>query len=153
MPVTDHSNMKKQSADCETSSVAREKVNLIDVPQRDFSDFDKDRTESIFAANQIWVVYDENDGMPRFYCIIRKVLFPGFNLKITWLEPNPVNKEEGDWCDAELPIACGKFKLGDTQDTSVILKFSHLKNNILRLGRSSYEIYPCKGETWVLFKE
>ena len=41
------------------------------VPDPDFHDFDKDRTEECFQSDQIWPSYDDDDGMLRFldmYC-------------------------------------------------------------------------------------
>ncbi|KAF3632303.1 putative aspartic proteinase-like protein 2-like [Capsicum annuum] len=45
---------------------------LYECPDPEFSDFDKHREESCFAVNQIWACYDTTDGMPRYYCQIRK---------------------------------------------------------------------------------
>ncbi|TYI19970.1 hypothetical protein ES332_A07G201600v1 [Gossypium tomentosum] len=44
----------------------------ITVPDSDFHDFDKDRSEECFKSKQIWALYDEDDGMPRLYCLIRQ---------------------------------------------------------------------------------
>ena len=79
-----------------------------------FQNFEKDKEEDCFAVNQLWAVYDSTDAMPRFYGLVKKVASP-FQLKITWLEPDPDDKGEIDWNDAELPIACGKFRLGGSQ--------------------------------------
>lgn len=57
-----------------------------DYPDPDFHDFDKDRDVECFSGGQVWAVYDILDAMPRFYAQIKKVLSPGFNLRITWLE-------------------------------------------------------------------
>ncbi|CAJ1962269.1 unnamed protein product [Sphenostylis stenocarpa] len=120
-------------------------------PDAEFSDFDKDKTEGSFAVGQIWAIYDTIDGMPRFYAIIRKVLSPGFNLRITWFEPDPEERDEIHWVNEQLPVACGKHKLGNTETTEDRLMFSHL---IVceKIGRSTYKVYPRMGETWALFK-
>lgn len=44
----------------------------ITVPDSDFHDFDKDRTEECFQPKQIWALYDEEDGISRLYCLIRE---------------------------------------------------------------------------------
>ncbi|KAF2318397.1 hypothetical protein GH714_006617 [Hevea brasiliensis] len=41
----------------------------IDVPDPDFYNFDKDRTENCFGENQVWAAYDVDDGMPRYYAM------------------------------------------------------------------------------------
>ncbi|KAG2727248.1 hypothetical protein I3760_01G149800 [Carya illinoinensis] len=66
-------------------------------PDPDFNDFDNDRKQECFAIGQIWAVYDNLDGMPRFYARIKKVLSPEFKLRITWLEPEPDDENEIDW--------------------------------------------------------
>ncbi|CBI22539.3 unnamed protein product, partial [Vitis vinifera] len=58
----------------------------INVPDSDFHDFDLDRTESSFGDNQVWSAYDDDDGMPRFYALIHKVIsLKPFKMKISWL--------------------------------------------------------------------
>ncbi|XP_020220735.1 uncharacterized protein LOC109803532 [Cajanus cajan] len=120
-------------------------------PDAEFSDFDKDKTEGSFAAGQIWAIYDTIDGMPRFYALIRKVLTPGFKLRITWFEPDPDGKDEFQWFHEQLPIACGKYKLGITEFTEDHLMFSHLIF-CEKIDRRTYKLYPRKGETWAIFK-
>ncbi|MFS7929510.1 hypothetical protein Hanom_Chr04g00333351 [Helianthus anomalus] len=44
----------------------------ITVPDPDFHDFDTDRSEEVFKSRQIWAIYDEEDGMPRLYYLIRQ---------------------------------------------------------------------------------
>nr|KYP74409.1 DnaJ isogeny subfamily B member 12 [Cajanus cajan] len=96
-------------------------------PDTDFNDFEKGKEEDCFAVNQLWAIYDDFDGMPRFYALVKKAAFP-FKLRITWLEPDPDDQGETDWHDAKLPIACGKFRLG------------------------SYLVCPNKGEIWAIFR-
>ncbi|KAK0602554.1 hypothetical protein LWI29_034681 [Acer saccharum] len=50
----------------------------------------------------------DNDGMPRYYAWSKKVFSHGFKLQITWLEPYPDDEGENDWCDVDLPVACGE---------------------------------------------
>lgn len=125
---------------------------LFECPDPEFSDFDKDKEEHCFAVDQIWACYDTIDGMPRFYAQVRKVYSPGFKLRITWLEADPEDKGEIDWAVEGLPVACGKFKRGNSEDTSDRLTFSHQIFYEKGRGRCSYVIYPRKGEVWALFK-
>uniref|UniRef100_M1C3B6 DNAJ heat shock N-terminal domain-containing protein n=1 Tax=Solanum tuberosum TaxID=4113 RepID=M1C3B6_SOLTU len=92
----------------------------------DFSDFDKDKEESCFKVGQVWAVYDTLDAMPRFYAIIRKILSPAFKLRITWLEPDPLNEDETKWLSEGLPASCGTFRLGNLEDIEDHPIFSHL---------------------------
>ncbi|KAK1581929.1 hypothetical protein Q3G72_010295 [Acer saccharum] len=142
----------------ELSNASEEEVQEVDpellkYPEPEFSDFDKDRAESYFAVNQVWAIYDTCDAMPRCYARIKKVFSPGFKLQITWLKPVPRDKSEKDWCGVDLPVACGKFMNGISQETEDLLMFSHQISSMKGAGRSSYLIYPKRGETWALFKD
>ncbi|XP_057425397.1 uncharacterized protein LOC130718788 [Lotus japonicus] len=119
-------------------------------PDTDFNDFDKDKAEECFAVNQIWAVYDSPDVLPRIYALVRNVASP-FKLTITWMEPDPDDQKEIDWHDAGLPIACGKFKLGASEDVADLSIFSH-QIKFLKIGEGSYVVYPKKGETWAIFR-
>ncbi|CAK8544717.1 unnamed protein product [Lathyrus sativus] len=127
------------------------KPNIIFCPDPEFSDFDKVRIEDCFAADQYWAIYDDTDSMPRFYARIKKVHSP-FKLEYTWLEPNPDLNDEIEWHDANLPIACGKYRLGSTQITKDIVMFSHKVHCVKGSARGSYLVYPMKGETWAIFR-
>ncbi|QCD77703.1 DnaJ-like protein subfamily B member 12 [Vigna unguiculata] len=119
-------------------------------PDPDFSDFERDKAEDCFAVNQLWAVFDNNDGMPRFYALVKKVHSP-FKLRITWLEANSDDQGEIDWNKAGLPIACGKFRLGQSQRTSDRFMFSH-QMHCIKGSNTTYLIYPKKGETWAIFR-
>ncbi|PWA73867.1 dnaJ domain-containing protein [Artemisia annua] len=47
---------------------------ILTIPNPDFHDFDSDRSEEVFQVKQIWAIYDEEDGMPRLYCLIPQVM-------------------------------------------------------------------------------
>ncbi|KAF7805158.1 DnaJ like subfamily B member 14 [Senna tora] len=126
---------------------------IISCPDPDFCDFEKNRAENCFATDQFWAIYDPRDSMPRFYARVKKVLSPGFKVLITWLEPDPDKEGEIDWDDAELPVGCGKFVVGESQKTEDLGMFSHQVHCIKKSGRSHYMVYPCKGETWAIFRD
>ncbi|KAK8954766.1 hypothetical protein KSP39_PZI002746 [Platanthera zijinensis] len=121
-------------------------------PDPEFNNFDTYRDQSKFAVNQIWAVYDDDDGMPRYYALIQKVFAPGFKLKYTWLEYNPTSLAEKSWAKAQLPAACGNFKTGKVCSTTCQLMFSHLVFGERGRG-STYDIFPKRGEIWALFSE
>ncbi|KAK2640700.1 hypothetical protein Ddye_028495 [Dipteronia dyeriana] len=146
------SNGSKPS-DASEEEVKELDPELLKYPDPEFSDFDKDRAESCFAVNQVWAIYDTCDGMPRYYARIKKVFSPGFKLQITWLEPDPDDEGENDWCDVDLPVACGKFTNGKSEGNEDLLMFSHQVSFIRGAGRNSCLIYPKRGETWALFRD
>nr|CAD1821932.1 unnamed protein product [Ananas comosus var. bracteatus] len=120
-------------------------------PDPEFFDFDKYRDVSKFAVDQIWAVYDNLDGMPRFYARIRHVYAPDFKIRYTWLEHEPANEAEEVWSDKELPVGCGTFALGKTEVTTDRM-FSHLICWEKGKKRNTYDVYPRKGEIWAIFK-
>jgi hypothetical protein len=105
-----------------------------------------------FFGGQVWAVYDTVDAMPRFYAQIKKVMSPGFNLQITWLEAHPDDHDDFEWVKEGLPVACGKFKYGKSQYSDKRLMFSHPIDLEEGGPRDTYKIFPRKGETWALFK-
>ncbi|KAJ0080618.1 hypothetical protein Patl1_23438 [Pistacia atlantica] len=147
--IADHDDKKFEVNDISKVAVS---PGVIEYPDADFTDFDKDKTENCFAVNQVWAIYDTWDGMPRFYARIKKVFSPGFKLRITWLEPDPDDENEIVWCDADLPVACGKFINGSSEETEDLLMFSHQITLIKGVGRR-YLIYPKVGETWAIFRD
>lgn len=124
----------------------------LDYPDPEFYDFDVNKAENCFSANQVWAIYDTCDGMPRFYARIKKVFTP-FKLQMNWLEADPEDESENQWCNAELPVACGKYINGGNEETEDRLMFSHQVKSTKGPGRGSYLIYPGKGEAWALYKD
>lgn len=154
--VADDNRKKTSEAYDNSASDSRSDATLnpeyFQYPDPDFSDFDKDRKQECFAAGQIWAVYDTMEAMPRFYAQIKKVLSPGFKLRITWLEPDPDDEDEIKWFNVDLPTSCGKFTKGNTETTEDRLMFSHLISWEKGSRRDSFKVYPRKGEIWGLFK-
>ncbi|KAH0435947.1 hypothetical protein IEQ34_026495 [Dendrobium chrysotoxum] len=141
------------SANSVADSISRTQVEFsFSYPDPEFYDFNMDRDQSKFVVNQIWAVYDDDDGMPRYHALIQKVFAPGFKLQYTWLEYNPTSLAEKAWVKAGLPTACGNFKLGKVCTTKCQLMFSHLICGEKGRGRT-YNIYPKKGEVWAIFKD
>lgn len=120
-------------------------------PAPEFFNFDSERTDNKFAVDQIWALYDDIDGMPRFYGLIKKVYSREFKLQLCWLENHPMTIAEMQWSKQGLPVACGGFKLGKTCVTHDRQTFSHVVSWSKGVRRNSYMIYPRKGEIWALF--
>ncbi|KAL8105276.1 uncharacterized protein LOC141676644 [Apium graveolens] len=143
----------KKSENGEPSEDAKTEPETFEYPDPDFSDFEINREEKKFAAGQIWAVYDTQDAMPRFYAQIRKVFHPKFKLRITWLEADPDDKDEIKWAEEDLPVSCGNFREGSSENTDDRLMFSHLVSWEIGSSRNTYKIYPRKGEIWALYKD
>ncbi|KAK8538834.1 hypothetical protein V6N13_009195 [Hibiscus sabdariffa] len=124
----------------------------IEYPDPEFTDFEKDRAENIFAVSQVWAIYDTLDGMPRFYARVKKVYSPGFKLQITWLEPDPDEENLQNWVDLDLPVSCGKYCNGSSEACVDRLMFSH-RIDLRKCSSKCFFVYPQKGETWALFKD
>ncbi|KAI3879286.1 hypothetical protein MKX03_024261 [Papaver bracteatum] len=120
------------------------------VADSDFYDFDRHRSEECFAVDQMWAIFDDLDGMPRWYARIMKVYSP-FKVDLTWLDYVAKDIDETAWKRSGLPVACGVFKHEKTHTIEDISTFSH-KIDWQKGVRNTYKICPLKGETWALFK-
>ncbi|KAJ4893017.1 DNAJ heat shock N-terminal domain-containing protein [Raphanus sativus] len=125
---------------------AAEEPNVINCEDPEFSDFDKLREKSCFDVGQVWALYDEGEGMPRFYAVIREVANPKFSVKYVWLEPGEEDETRG------LPVSVGSYVLGDEGKTSSCDLFSHLVQIKTRRNARNFKVFPGRGETWALFK-
>lgn len=122
------------------------------VPDPDFHDFDADRTERHVRKNQVWAVFDETDGMPRFYCQVNKVSRDPFAVEAVWLEPVHPCKDSFQWLnERDLSISCGEFKLGDEVEIDSINMFSHPMT--IKRYKNGYEVYPKRAEVWAIYRD
>ncbi|XP_077250387.1 uncharacterized protein LOC143889880 [Tasmannia lanceolata] len=125
----------------------------ISVPDPDFHDFDKDRLEISFEPNQVWAAYDEDDGMPRYYAMIHKVVsLKPFKMHFSWLNSKD-NSELGplNWVASGFTKTCGKFRVGRYEVSDTVNVFSH-KVRWEKGVRGVIRIIPRKGEVWALFR-
>ncbi|GAB4858424.1 hypothetical protein Ancab_009897 [Ancistrocladus abbreviatus] len=123
------------------------------VPDSDFHDFDFDRTELSFGDNEVWAAYDTDDGMPRFYALIHKVIsVKPFKMQISWLNSKS-NTELGpiDWVSRGFTKTCGEFRIGKHLTNQSLSSFSH--KVMWTKGRCGVvQIYPAKGDIWALYR-
>ncbi|XP_076915175.1 uncharacterized protein LOC143574446 [Bidens hawaiensis] len=128
-------------------TVKKSSSMAITVPDPDFHDFDTDRSEEVFKPKQIWAIYDEEDGMPRLYCLIRQVIsVKPFQLHITYLNSKP---------DAEFGFnkSCGSFKLAHSLFVDQVNIFSHLLGRENNVGKGGcVKIYPKRGDVWAVYR-
>ncbi|KAL8161938.1 hypothetical protein V2J09_013427 [Rumex salicifolius] len=138
-------------SDDSDSILADDSPKILEVPDPEFTDFDKLRKETPFKCGQLWAIYDDQDAMPRFYAEIKRVFSSGNKVRINWLEADP---EEGNallWVEKKLPYSCGKFSYGAADTTEDLLMFSHLM--LPKLSKSdAIKIYPKNHQTWALFR-
>ncbi|KAF0934752.1 hypothetical protein E2562_028341 [Oryza meyeriana var. granulata] len=125
----------------------------IDVPDPDFYDFDKDRTERTFDNDQVWATYDSEDGMPRLYAMVQKVISrKPFRIRMSFLnsksntELSPIS-----WVASGFSKTCGDFRVGRYQITETVNIFSH-RVSWNKGPRGIIRIVPKKGDTWALYR-
>ncbi|KAJ4839064.1 hypothetical protein Tsubulata_040993 [Turnera subulata] len=124
------------------------------VPDPDFHDFDKDRSEKSFGDNQIWAAYDDDDGMPRYYALIHSVIsLKPFKVRISWLNSKS-NHEFGplNWIGAGFYKTSGDFWIGKREVNNTINSFSHKVGKWTKGTRGAVHIYPAKGNVWALYR-
>ncbi|KAG6515386.1 uncharacterized protein LOC121970933 [Zingiber officinale] len=124
----------------------------IDVPDPDFYDFDKDRLERIFEGDQVWATYDSEDGMPRLYAMVQKVLSRRpFSIRMSFLTSKS-NHELGpiNWVASGYAKTCGDFRVGRYRISDTVNIFSH-RVRWEKGPRGIIRILPCKGDIWALY--
>ncbi|XP_044489560.1 uncharacterized protein LOC123213969 [Mangifera indica] len=125
----------------------------INVPDPDFHDFDKDRTERSFGDNQVWAAYDDDDGMPRYYAMIHSVIsLNPFRMRISWLNSR-TNTELGplNWVASGFSKTCGDFRVGRHEISNSLNSFSH-KVKWSKGPRGAIRIFPRKGDVWAVYR-
>lgn len=131
----------------------RDSLDPAELPDAEFYDFDADRGQENFQPGQVWALYCEHDGMPKYYARINKIATPpDFRLHITWLEADQPPKDIIQWFEKAMPISCGTFGHGGTQVCTDVTWFSHLLD-AKASGQNKYEIIPRKGEIWAIYKD
>lgn len=146
----DQDNINAEATDTVGQNEQSYSVKL-SLPDTDFFDFEKLRDVNMFAVGQIWAIYDNLDGMPRYYARIKRFDASNFNVHLTWLEYIEANEAEKKWTDEEMPVACGSFRLGTADISQDRPMFSHIVSGA-KCKKRNYEIHPSKGEVWALYK-
>ncbi|XVF53430.1 hypothetical protein PTKIN_Ptkin05aG0098900 [Pterospermum kingtungense] len=125
----------------------------INVPDPDFHNFDLDRSESSFEDDQVWAAYDDDDGMPRFYARVHKVIsLKPFKMKISWLNSRSSSEfGELDWIGSGFTKTCGEFRSGRHEISETLNSFSH-KVQWTKGTRGVIRIFPRKGDVWALYR-
>ncbi|XP_078435841.1 uncharacterized protein LOC144706713 [Wolffia australiana] len=129
---------------------------VIGYPDSEFHDFELERTKGKLKTGQIWAVYSEIDGFPKYYAQITNIDLEQFKIRVTWLEAGQLSTEDRVWSTQGLPISCGRFKLSGeegTEEYRTAWIFSHIIWP-RRFGNDPfYEIYPQINEVWAIYKD
>ncbi|KAK9675387.1 hypothetical protein RND81_11G004700 [Saponaria officinalis] len=125
----------------------------IPVPDSDFHNFDKYRTESDFEEGQVWAVYDDTDGMPRYYAMIHRIISRDpFSLRISWLNSKTNTKiSPMNWVGCGFTKTCGDFRVGKHETYNDLNCFSH-KVRSTKGPHGAICIFPRKGDVWALYR-
>ncbi|CAK9256280.1 unnamed protein product [Sphagnum jensenii] len=133
--------------------LSKDHLPQVVVPDSDFHDFDAGRTETDIKAGYFWAIYDDQDGMPRFYCRINKVQLNPFKVSCTWLESLSRPKRGTTWLDfSKLSPAVGDFKTAGAVDFDQINVFSHLMPVEKGASKNQFKVYPKTGEVWAVYR-
>lgn len=148
-----HFSVKKISNN--STGLVKEAVQhvTIDVPDPDFVEFDKDRSEKCFEGEQVWATYDNEDGMPRFYALVQKVIsMKPFRIRMCFLTSKS-NSELGplNWVASGYAKTCGDFRISRYEISETVNIFSHRVKGE-RVSRGVIRIVPRKGDTWALYR-
>ncbi|KAF2611475.1 hypothetical protein F2Q70_00010435 [Brassica cretica] len=135
-------------------TAGRKTSGPITVPDSDFHDFDENRSEECFEPRQIWAIYDEDDGMPRLYCVVREVLsLEPFKIDIAYLS-SKTDIEFGSmkWVQYGFTKSCGHFRIQNYDVVEQVNIFSHLLRG-RKTGRGGcVRIFPKTGDIWAVYK-
>ncbi|KAG2593951.1 uncharacterized protein LOC120672245 [Panicum virgatum] len=149
-PATEHNVAGKNG--CLNQESPDKGSGEMSVPDADFFNFG-DHSESSFQNDQVWAMYDEEDGMPRYYALIRKVLSTHpFKARLAYLKANDCNEfGSSNWISYGYSKTCGEFKVGAPKGTDQVNIFSH-KVNCDKGPGGIIRIFPKKGDIWALYQ-
>ncbi|KAI3953060.1 hypothetical protein MKW98_020255 [Papaver atlanticum] len=143
--VEDGVTSKEERVSEQIPSSPSSSIDLCAIPKSVFYSFKDDKTEDKFQAGQVWALYCELDGLPKYYGLIKKVeSTPEFKVNIQWLEACNPPKGVLRCLDSKMPRCCGVFSGGDKTEFDDTASFSHLSKGAAALKNKKYDIYPFK---------
>lgn len=135
-------------------NIVYEDDSVFDVPDPEFHDFDLDRTRHAFQKEQVWACYDDDDGMPRYYTFVQKILSSRrFKIRFSYLK-SPSTAEFGrlSWIGSGFIKTLGHFRVEKKCEIARSENlFSH-KVDWERGPQGTIQIFPRCGEVWALYK-
>lgn len=140
------------------SSPRSQRKQFIEVPDPDFHDFDSSRNAKDIKPGQIWAIYDDKDGMPRYYGRIRSVSLSPFKIEFWWLVCDSRSPGESKlWTkNSGYYVATGKFENGEFSSARIINIFSHrmyVKEQFILGAPTTIIVYPRKGDVWAMYRD
>ncbi|KAF8648620.1 hypothetical protein HU200_064665 [Digitaria exilis] len=150
-PATEHHVANKYGCLNQESSTDEGSGQMV-VPDADFYNFGE-HSESSFQSNQVWAMYDEEDGMPRYYALIRKVLSTSpFKARLAYLKANDCDEfGSSNWISYGYSKTFGEFNIGASKITDQVNIFSH-KVKCEKGPGVIIRIFPEKGDIWALYQ-
>eukprot|EP00249_Psilotum_nudum_P024084 c29086_g1_i1 orf=1016-3589(-) len=122
------------------------------VPDADFHNFDAGREEKDIEVGQIWALYDDQEGMPRYYMKLREVhSYNPFKVAITWLELQYPSQEQLELLNFGFAFACGEFRNAKSQILDSVNSFSHIVK-WEKGPKGVIRVYPRRGDIWALYR-
>ncbi|KAE8712391.1 50S ribosomal protein L3-2 [Hibiscus syriacus] len=124
-----------------------------EIPESEFHNFDTEKPKEKFRVGQIWALYGDEDGMPKYYGEIKKInTHPVFKIHLRWLFRSPSETTAG-WSDPDMPTSCGRFRIGNGSQTYTSTdSFSHLLKAGPTGSKAEFTIVPRRCEIWALYQ-
>ncbi|PSR85166.1 DnaJ subfamily B member like [Actinidia chinensis var. chinensis] len=145
---------KGSTSGCQMNKTPQD-LEAFEIPDPEFYDFYSEKLPEKFRVGQVWALYSDEDGLPKYYAQIKKIGPPSkFRLDITWLVASVPPNNAIQWVDKNMPICCGRFRLTEGRSITYIETgtFSH-KLKVEHTGeKDEYTIFPRKDEVWALYK-
>ncbi|BFG15199.1 hypothetical protein CerSpe_014730 [Prunus speciosa] len=156
MEASTHPNGFSTSPDTVNEDSNAPKVSSsegIEIPEAEFYNFDADKSLATFQIGEIWALYSDEDGLPKYYGQVKNIDSRRLKLHIAWLDSNSLPDNVIRWHDEGIPICCGRFRVkrNPLQDYDSFMSFSH-RVKALPVSKNEFEIFPRKGEVWALYK-
>ncbi|CAI5467339.1 unnamed protein product [Closterium sp. Yama58-4] len=182
------SDEEEEKSEEEGNEEEEEEVVRFSVPDPDFHCFDDDRTEETFRTGdvestphrlfcsrlfsplpqQVWTLYDDSDGFPRFLCTIRQVSHAPFSCTIVWLEAAALSKKRTAAAATITPTeaaaaladpaeraepSIGYFKFGKPTTFDSVNIFSFRISKLASPNARTATVLPEIGQVWALYAE
>lgn len=145
---------KKESEQCLAHDLEDEvPAPTFSVPDSDFYNFDKGREEGDIKLGQIWALYDDKDGLPRYQIKVKEMhSYSPFKVTISWLEPRKPSEEQRELLDLGSSFACGEFRSSSSQIMDSVNAFSHIVK-WEKGPKGIIKVYPRRGDVWGIYRD
>lgn len=151
-----HEGKKPETLESETeylNSTGGVSMASFDVQDAEFHNFDEGREEKDVEVGQVWALYDDKDGMPKYYMKVKEVRSrTPFRVSVGWFEMRKPSEEIRELLDLDFSFTCGEFIMSSTQVMHSVNSFSHLVN-WEKAGKGIIRTYPKKGQIWCLYED